>query len=154
MSWESSLSPVSPFRFRGCGQRNHLGPCDACNRYSFVATFLAAHDSNSRYRDVQTGGEQTSKRIIRTIFYRRSGEANLKCALIIAFVASRLARGVTRTAKTTDPSRSEISITLSCCARRKGLCRREFRLRLPRSQFQNHGSYPSTEHSRAFLSAR
>src|ERR1700746_1800871 len=61
---------------------------------------------------------------------------------------------MTRTAKTNEPSRSEISITLSCCARQREQYRRESPLRLPRSQFQNRGSCPSTGHLAAFLFVR
>jgi hypothetical protein len=61
-----------------------LSARDAYNRHSLVSILLAAHDSNSRYRHVQTGGQQTPKSIIRAIFYGRRHEANFEGTLVLA----------------------------------------------------------------------
>ena len=62
--------------------------------YSLVATLFAGYDSNSRYRHVQTRGQETPQRVVCPVFHGRRCEANFERGLIFAF--DRIATGARR----------------------------------------------------------
>ena len=68
----------------GCEQRGNLRARHARDGNAFRAAFFPSHDSNSRYGHLQTLGQQAPQRFIRAVIHRRSRQAHLQRALMLA----------------------------------------------------------------------